>query len=241
MSSCTEHYTDVNGMTMCWFEWRADLREQGTTLLVHATGFHARCWDQTIAHLPDRHIIAVDMRGHGRSSDNGPITWHTFSQDLIEFVRAQDLRITVAAGHSMGGHCLTECLAAEQARFDRAVLVDPVILDPAHYQQTESEHTRFLDEAGNHPVAKRRNHFDSPEAMYQNFHGRGSFAVWEDAVLRDYCDYGCLPNPEGAGYVLACPPKVEATIYMTSSANNIYGVIGDISIPVTVLRAMERV
>ena len=60
---------------------------------------------------------------------------------------------------------------------------------------------------------------------------------WDRAVLRDYCDYGLLPD--GDGFVLACPPSIEAAIYENSPApaSNIYPEIAGIKIPVRVVRA----
>ena len=62
------HHSPANGLSLASFEWRAALRGATPTLwMVHATGFHGRVWDQVIHHLPGRHVIAVEQRGHGRS------------------------------------------------------------------------------------------------------------------------------------------------------------------------------
>lgn len=240
MTICTEHYTQVDKLSLCWFEWGAQYKAAGTLLLVHATGFHARCWDQTIAHLPGQHVIAVDMRGHGRSDNTGPITWANLGNDLVAFIEALDLHDLVAAGHSMGGYCLAHAAARMSERFARLVLVDPVILEPATYTSHAALHGSFLDEQGRHPVARRRNHFADADAMYANFAGRGTFALWQDAVLRDYCQYGLVPADDGVGYVLACPPEIEAAIYMGSGQDNIYAELPRITMPVTLLRAKPK-
>ena len=44
-------------------------------LLLHATGFHSRCWDHIARQLPDVHIYAVDLRYHGGSDDHGAVDW----------------------------------------------------------------------------------------------------------------------------------------------------------------------
>lgn len=235
-NDCSENYTRVNGVEICWFEWGRAFSGRGTVLLIHATGFHARCWDQTVRHVGDRHVIAVDMRGHGRSGKVPPYRWRTFGEDVTAFVRTLDLTGIVGAGHSMGGHSLTQAVAAEQDRFERLVLVDPVILPPEAYANFDDS---AFGGAEDHPVARRRNRYDSPEAMRENLAERGSFGLWEPSVLEDYCEYGLLPDDEG-GYVLACPPLVEATIYTGSASVDIYDLIETIEIPVTVLRAAER-
>lgn len=249
MSQPTEHFCNLQSnnpqdtgaaVNLCWFEWGAEFKASGTLLLVHATGFHARCWDQTIAHLPGQHVIAVDMRGHGRSENKGPITWANFGNDLVGFIQALDLHDLVAAGHSMGGYCLAHAAAYMPERFLHLVLVDPVILEPETYTATDSLHSNFLDEQGRHPVARRRNHFDDADAMYANFTGRGTFALWQDAVLRDYCNYGLQPAGDGVGAVLACPPDIEAAVYMGSGQDNIYAELPKITMPVTVMRAKPK-
>ena len=228
----------VNGVKLCYFETGEQFRADGTILLIHATGFHARCWDRTIELLSGRHVIAIDMRGHGRSDKVGPFTWDVFGVDVADFVSILDLVHVVAAGHSFGGHSLCQAVSKVGDRFQRILLVDPVILPPENYAQPETHRHAMLNEQDEHPVARRRNHFDSAQAMYDNYHGKGSFASWRDDVLWDYCRFGCLVVDEGV--TLACPPKVEAAIYQGSSGCDIHKLIGDIKIPVTILRAELR-
>lgn len=235
MSSCSENRVRVNDIDLCWFEWGARYRDQGTVLLVHATGFHARCWDQTVARLGERHVIALDQRGHGRSDNTPPFDWRTYGDDLTAFIKALELTNVIGVGHSMGGHALTQAAAAEEHRFKALVLVDAVILVPQAYENAATS-----SNTAEHPVSRRRNLFDSAEAMAENLAGRGGYAVWLPEVLRDYCEYGLLLNPEGNGFVLACPPFVEATIYSGSSGTDIYDDVERIQLPVTVLRAQQR-
>ncbi len=235
MRTPQEKRVTVNGISLCYFEWGQASSLRPTILLVHATGFHARCFDATVALLPDFHVIAPDMRGHGRSDKAPPIEWSQFGSDLAAFVRVLSLSHLVAAGHSMGGHSLVQAVAAEQARFHSLVLVDPVILAPTAYA-TKAD---WVD-AEEHPVARRKNVFVSADAFRENLEGRGSFALWEPAVLKDYCNFGVLPRAQGEGYELACPPLVEATIYMGSTSHNILSLPPAIQLPVTVLRAVAR-
>ncbi len=86
-------------------------------------------------------------------------------------------------------------------------------------------------------VRKRRNQWTSPQEMFERFQNRPPFDSWDRGVLLDYCDYGL--EPAGNGYVLACPPAIEASIYENSSVpeSNIYPEIAAITIPVDVVRA----
>ncbi len=233
-----EHYGEFNGVRLCWFERHPERRHEGTVLLVHATGFHARCWDAVVRGLGERHVIALDMRGHGRSQNEGPYGWDVFGEDVAVFLTQLDLRGVTAVGHSFGGYAVTYAAHECPDRIDRLVLVDPVILESAAYESTL--HERWLTDGGEHPVARRRNQFASAQAMYENYDGKGSFGLWRDSVLRSYCDHGLQPAEGGEGYVLACPPSVEAAIYMGTSGNSIHHMLPNVRQPATVLRAQPR-
>ncbi|MEZ5559486.1 MAG: alpha/beta hydrolase [Pseudomonadales bacterium] len=232
-----EHRFHTSELGLCYFEWGQP--DAPPVLLLHATGFHARCWDQTVAALPEGYrVVAVDMRGHGRSDKRPPYEWPSFARDIVELVQALDLRDAVGVGHSMGGHCLTQVAARLPGAFQRLLLVDPVIVDPESYGSRR--HGGFAT-AEDHPVARRRALWRSPEEMIERFRDRHPFSLWQPQVLEDYCRHGLLPHagPED-GYELACPPVVEASIYMGSAATDIYDLIPTIDIPVVVLRAPGR-
>jgi len=230
-----EKQIQVNSVNLTYFEWGERLDR--TILLVHATGFHARCWDQVVAELGGSHIIAVDMRGHGRSQNQGPYEWKTFGDDITELVQTLDLTNIIAVGHSMGGHSVTQAAAHCPDRFTQLVLVDPVIMAPEFYSAAGIMQDTF---PGGHPVARRRNNFASADSMYANFEGRGSYAEWLPEALRDYCQYGLLPAESGDGFVLACPPEVEASIYMGNAGCDVHEMVSSVTTPVKVLRAKAR-
>jgi pimeloyl-ACP methyl ester carboxylesterase len=240
LAGAVQHVVHVNGVDLCWFEWGAEYNEGETVLLVHATGFHARCWDKTVDSLEGKHVIALDMRGHGRSDKIAPFNWQMFGEDLVQFVAALDLNNIVGVGHSMGGHCTIQAAARAKNRFDRIVLVDPVVMAPEYYKEQQAEHSAWLDDDGVHPVARRKNYFLDAQAMFANFQGRGPYGLWREDVLRDYCDYGIVANTLGDGFVLACPPEVEAAIYMGSALHDIYEFVRSIDIPAKILRAQQR-
>ena len=223
----------ANGITLACFEWRADLRGQGPTLLlVHATGFHARVWDQVIAHLPGRHIIAVEQRGHGRSDVTEITGWPVFGHDLAALAQALDLHGALGVGHSMGAHALVQAAAFMPERLTRLVLIDPVIAAPAMYHQPP------VQAGAMHPAARRQNRFASPQAMFERFSQRPPYSVFEPAALRDYCEHGLVPAPDGDGFMLACSPQTEASVYMTGRSNpGVYASIRALQQPVLVVRA----
>lgn len=230
------HRIPANGLTLACFEWRAKLRGQApSVLLVHATGFHGRVWDQTIHHLPGRHVLAVEQRGHGRSDAADFNSWEPFGRDLADAVKVLDLQGAVGVGHSMGAHALVQAAASEPGRFSRLVLVDPVLRAPDEYL-----HPAVPPEAP-HPAAGRKNHFESAQAMAARFSGRPPYSVFDPAALRDYCEYGLRPAAGGQGFELACAPGFEGRVYPLARHHpGIYASIRALQIPVLVVRARPQ-
>ncbi len=224
-----EHRISVDGVDQALWEWPG---EDPPILFCHGTGLHARCWDQVIAHLAGRRCFALDFRGHGCSDKpDTPYRWRTFGQDVAAVAQALGLSGAIGVGHSLGGHAVTLAAALHPQAFSALFLIDPVIRAKGAYVGPWTG-ARF--------VAKRRNRWTSPLEMFERFENRPPFDSWDRAVLRDYCEYGLLPD--GDAFVLACPPAVEAEIYENGPLPDadIYPEIATIRIPVQVVRAGKR-
>jgi pimeloyl-ACP methyl ester carboxylesterase len=170
------------------------------------------------------------MRGHGRSDGPAPpYHWPDFARDVAAAARALELDDALAVGHSKGGYAIALSAARDPGPFGRLLLIDPVILPRERYGTSYGQE---------HFAARRRNTWASPDEMFERFKDREPFSRWDPAVLRDYCDYGLLPNTDGEGYVLACPPAIEAATYAGSAAGGeIYDALPNLHIPVRILRA----
>ena len=231
-----EIYLSVNGIKICCFRWGDP--DGRALLLVHATGFHARCWDQVVAHLPsDWNIVSVDMRGHGRSEKQGPYRWAQFGSDLNEVTSQLDIKKAIGVGHSMGGYCVTEVAYLSPDVFSDLVLVDPVIRPPDAYDSQTAVPDGSVED---HPIARRRSQFESWVEMYDRYEQRSPYSLWQRQVFEDYCRYGVIPANEGSGVELACPGSVEASIYMGNNESSIHEFIPKISQNTMILRAPPR-
>ena len=222
---------------ICWFEWGEAQAGRPSLLLLHATGFHARLWDALVDCLPpDQHVIAPDARGHGRSFRPPTLgNWMHTAGDIVSLVDALNVSELVVTGHSMGGFCGAVLAAQRPERVARLVLVDPVIMDPVHYTGVDTPLTAVSD----HPVARRRNQWDSVAQMVERMAARSPYDAWLPDVLDDYCRYGLLPLDNG-GFELGCPPALEASVYLSSALSDPYAFIADIRCPVTVIRAKQE-
>lgn len=221
-------FVEVNGATLAYWERPGS---EPAILLSHATGMHGRCWDAIVDRLGDHRCIALDLRGHGRSTSlELPFSWRTFGVDVADAARALGLHGAIGVGHSMGGHATTLAAALVPEAFSKVILIDPVILREEVYQGVMTEP---------HFARKRRNRWNSPREMIENFRTRRPFDRWDSRVLEDYCNYGLLPAPDGEGCVLACSADTEASIYEHCYAleSNIYPEIPTVTAPVLIIRS----
>lgn len=204
-------------------------------LLLHATGFHSRCWDRIVQQLPaSRPVYAVDLPCHGLSEAlPPPVSWEQVGALLAELLQELDLQRVLVSGHSFGGHLALRLAALQPARFRGLLLLDPVVPEPsllALWQQF----------GGLSPVARRRNVWASAEEMFDAFAHRAPYDTWHREVLRDYCQHGLIPAAEGGHLQLACPPACEASLYGNTGSESLYPLLSQITSPVRILRARQR-
>jgi lipase len=220
----------ADGVDLAVWEWPGMAPSHAATLVfAHATGFHGRCWDQIARRFPEHRRLALDFRGHGRSSKpDPPYYWQGFADDLAALLDTLHIHGAVGIGHSMGGHSVVAAAIQRPAAFASMVLIDPTIWPPERYVGSHEEAAFVL---------RRRTVFASPEEMWERFKDRAPFAAWQPQVLRDYCQFALLPVDDH--YELACSPLVEASIYSQSTAfeSNIYAGIPSLTQPVLVMRA----
>ena len=235
MSEPREHRLETPDGDICWFEW-GERGERPSLLLLHATGFHARLWDQVVAALPaGTHVIAPDHRGHGRSFRPATLASLTATADvLLPLLDGLGGHPIVGCGHSMGAYILTRLASQRPAAFRHLVLIDPVIMDPAFY---EGEAAKVIPDPADHPVARRRNVWTDVEEMRARFADRPPYANWDPRVLADYCAHGLLPPADGAGLELACPPALEASVYQNALRTSPHEWLHYLATPSTVIRA----
>jgi pimeloyl-ACP methyl ester carboxylesterase len=101
-------------------------------LFVHGYSCDSHDWSWQLAHFASRHrVIALDNRGHGRSSvPAGGYERFTFAADAASLIEQLGCGPVVAIGHSLGG-AIVSTLAVERPDLVRAVVsIDPGYLIP---------------------------------------------------------------------------------------------------------------
>jgi pimeloyl-ACP methyl ester carboxylesterase len=195
-------------------------------IFLHANGFNALTYRQILAPLAgEMRILAVDLRGHGRSrlpaDPAGRTDWICFRDDLLGLLEALDGPPVIMAGHSMGG--CTTLLAAPFApeRIRSMAFFDPVILPRGMRPPAGVP----ADSALLQGALRRRSQFDSKAAVVAAYTGRGAFQSWTQPMLEDYVEDGFKPSP-GGGVELACTPAWEAANFASQAHDPWPGLTG---------------
>jgi pimeloyl-ACP methyl ester carboxylesterase len=204
-------------------------------VFLHANGFNALTYRMMLEPLAvGARILALDMRGHGRSTlatpTDGRRSWLDLRNDLLAFLQALDLADVVLAGHSMGGAVSIFAAADVPRRVRRLVLLDPVMPPPGHRFAGANVPTQLV--AG---ALRRRAVFPSREAAVEIYRGRSTFKAWSPEMLVDYVADGFLDLPTGE-VTLACRPQWESSNFAAQD-QDVWDAVPRTLCPITILRA----
>jgi pimeloyl-ACP methyl ester carboxylesterase len=200
----------ADGVALATDAWMPATANGSSFLLVHGLASNARMWDGVAERLvaSGHPTVAVDLRGHGRSSKlDGPYDVPTVADDLANLIRELPLERPIVAGQSWGGNVVIELAARYPGLISGIVCVDGGWLEPSReFADWEACRTalapprllgRRLDEVERRI---RSGHPDWPESgirgVLGNFEVRpdGTVAPWltfdrHIAVLRGLWDH----------------------------------------------------
>ena len=122
-------------------EWGA--RDERAVVCVHGVGGHGlRFRKLAEERLAQHRVVAVDLRGHGRSEWEPPWDLDTHVADLRETAAGLGLERAAWIGHSFGGRLVMELTARAPELVERAVLLDPAVWVPPHVALDRAEAER---------------------------------------------------------------------------------------------------
>ena len=104
-----------------------DLGGGGRPPLVLMHGFlgSSRNWQTAGAELAAHfHVLAVDLRNHGRSPHMPEMSYAAMLDDVLEWMDACGLSRTTLLGHSMGGKLAMRLACRHPGRIERLIVVD---------------------------------------------------------------------------------------------------------------------
>ncbi len=86
-----------------YYEYQGEDGTRPTLVLIHGAGGTHLHWPSEVRRIPNYHILAPDLPGHGKSGGRGLQTIPAYTDAILEWMQAIDLHRAVFAGHSMGG------------------------------------------------------------------------------------------------------------------------------------------
>jgi 3-oxoadipate enol-lactonase len=94
-------------------------------VLVHALGGTLHSWYGVMENLAQHHhVVALDLRGHGRSgAAGGKVTIGTYADDVVALIGALELPAVTLVGHSMGTLVAQHLAATQPEVVDNLILV----------------------------------------------------------------------------------------------------------------------
>ena len=217
-------------------------------ILCHANGFCGSTYRQLSVALAKRYfVLAVDLRGHGRSdlptNPKAHRSYQVYARDLHEFADGARAMFGLSgdwvfAGHSMGA---VSCLLCAADRSDvRAVrLVEPVLL-PAGFRVVASMPLMrpLMDRWPMVRGAKnRRNVWPDRKSVFDSYLEKPLFRHWAPGVLDDYLEDGLVETDEGVR--LACAPAWEAANF-AAQGHNAFAAIRRLAVPLSVMTASRH-
>lgn len=218
-----------------------DLGGEGAALLlVHATGFHARCWLPVVPALRSSfHCYAYDLRGHGRSSESpdGHYHWQQFRDDTLAIVEGLGLERPYGVGHSWGGSLLLLSAEERSASLGPLYCYEPVFAAPGAPQSlgVDAERGVFLAQG----ARRRREVFESREAALARFINKSPFDRFDPFAAAAYVDYGLVDLPDGR-VRLRCRGETEARCYEAVAAAPTFERLAAVRAPVTLVCGDDR-
>jgi pimeloyl-ACP methyl ester carboxylesterase len=193
------HFTASDGASIAY----SDEGEGRPLLLLHGLMADSACFDRQRALADTFRVVAVDLRGHGRSPA-GPVppTIRLAAEDVAALTRDLGLEGAVGIGWSLGAAVLWRVLAGpESLRFAGAVVVDmtPRVLNEdgwdlglsrevceARSQAIRDDFPAFAAAAGQAIFAQPGAEADRAAAAFATNDPAAIGALWESLVGEDF-------------------------------------------------------
>ncbi|MGO4833361.1 alpha/beta fold hydrolase, partial [Rhizobiaceae sp. 2RAB30] len=111
-----------NGLSLAYVEMGNS--EGKPTLLIHGYTDNSRSWSLIAPYLKDRRLIAVDLRGHGKSDAPACCyAYSDFADDVSLFLDALGVAKADVIGHSLGSLTAQLLAAQHPDKVDQLVLI----------------------------------------------------------------------------------------------------------------------
>jgi len=184
-------------------------------LLMHANAYTPECYKEMCAHLEgDFTITAPYQRPIWQAPDkNANFSWSELADDIISYIKTQDIGPVTGIGHSMGSIALWLAYIKEPSLFAELILIEPVVL-PVKFVAM-NRFVPFRVKAKMIPIIKiamrRVDHWSSEEELRTYLKSKKVFSRFDAKVFEDFVAGAFIQADNGL--TLRYPKKWEAMVY----------------------------
>ena len=181
-----DRFVTVSGLRIHYLDWGSEGKPP--LIMLHGIGRVAHTFDHIASHfVPNYHVMAVDMRGHGDSGwdPKGAYLVEDYAKDIEALAEQLQLRNITIWGNSTGGR-VGQVFAGLHPELVAAVISEDV--GPERPTQVAESVTRQLkqeDEKG----------WVSEEELFAQL--KSSNSRTPEDILRAYAHYGSKRRPDG--------------------------------------------
>ncbi|NWF64899.1 MAG: alpha/beta hydrolase [Chloroflexi bacterium] len=132
-------------------------------ILIHGAGGSFLSWHPHLRRLDGETVFTLDLSGHGKSAGPGRQTIKGYAEDVLAFIRENNIQKPVVVGHSMGSAIALTLALNHPNQFSGLALlgagaklrVSPLILEKAKNPQTFAEAVQLVNEYSFRPGAPK--------------------------------------------------------------------------------------
>lgn len=237
------------GASIALARWGEAASGKPPALLLHGTSFVAEVWTEVADALAaDYTVYALDRRGHGLSHKPAADRYHflDFADDLCTAIEQLELHDIFGIGHSAGATDLMLAAKLMPDRFARLFVMEPTVMDP---RAPRTGGLSEMAQASVQNVLRRRNEFDSADALFERLRGAPAFAPWTERSLWAYVHHGFARFDDGR-MRLHCAPEIESAllvpifqameqIYVGDARGNPFPLLSEITGPICIATAEQ--
>ena len=162
----TSRVVESDGCPIHYLSW-GDPTRPGI-VLVHGGAAHAHWWSFLAPFLlPDHHVVALDLSGHGDSGHRATYDVDRWSDELVAVAADAGMVRPVLVGHSMGGVVSVAAAARFPDQWSGAVIVDSSVHRPDPESVALHAHAEPDPGPAERPAPRRYETFDAAMGRFR--------------------------------------------------------------------------
>lgn len=143
-------FIDLNGTRFHY----VSTGEGPPVVLLHGLGGSLAVWHGVIEALAlHHHVVAVDLRGHGRSGSSGKVTVASWASDVQALIAALELPAVTLVGHSVGSLVAQQVAVASPEAVDQLVLIGGISWFEPDAKESYQQRAKTVEAEGLDAVA----------------------------------------------------------------------------------------